>query len=207
MSRQSFSSQVRKELLSIVGGQTRKVYVRKCFLAGGTVTDPVKSYHMAFTLTNTESQKLIKYLTGFGLSPKVITKNDKSIVYLKEADEISDTLRIMGANKSLLAYESKRVEKELRNALNRHVNCEAANLNKIVTAAQYQIDAIQFIANETGLSGLSKPLQEVAKLRLLHETASLTEIGQMLTPPIGKSGVNHRLRKICETAEDIKRFK
>jgi len=207
MSKQSFSSQVRKELSCVVGGQARKVYVRKCFLAGGTITDPVKSYHMAFTLAEAESKKLIKYLSGFGLNPKAFTKNDKSIVYLKEADEISDALRIMGANKSLLAYESKRVEKELRNALNRHVNCEAANLNKIVAAAQYQIDAIQFIANENGLTGLSKPLQEVAKLRLLHETASLTEIGQMLIPPVGKSGINHRLRKICEIAEDMKRFK
>ena len=203
----SFSSAVRKELENLKGGPHQKAYVRRCFIKGGTITDPVKSYHMAFTLTESEAKKLIKHLSTFDLHPKILTKNGQNIVYLKDAEDISDVLKIMGANKALLDYESKRVEKELRNALNRHVNCETANLNKTVTAAQYQIDAIKFIARETGLTTLSKPLQDVAQLRLANDTASLAEIGQMLTPPISKSGVNHRLRKICETAEEMKRFK
>ena len=203
----SFSSELRNELESLKGGQYQKAYVRRCFLEGGTITDPVKSYHMAFTLPESKARKLIKHLSTFGLHPKILTKNGQNIVYLKGAEEISDALKIMGANKALLEYEGKRVEKDLRNSLNRHVNCEAANLHKTVTAAQHQIDAIKFIAGETGLSVLSKPLQEVAQLRLTHDTANLAEIGQMLTPPISKSGVNHRLRKICEKAEEMKRFK
>ena len=203
----SFSSEVRSELSALRGGPVRKAYVRQCFLNGGTVSNPVKSYHMAFTLPSADAKKLVKYLSGFGLNPKILNKNGHDIVYLKDAEEISDVLKIMGANKSLLDYENKRVEKELRNALNRHVNCEAANLNKTVTAAQYQIDAIEFIAAEAGLKSLSKPLQDIARIRLAHDTASLAEIGQMLVPPIGKSGVNHRLRKICEIADEMKRFK
>ena len=203
----SFSSRVRKELSDLSGGSARRVFVRKCFLAGGTITDPVKAYHLAFTLPDDKAQKLIETLSGFGLHPKTLAKNDQSVVYLKEAEEISDVLKIMKANLSLLEFESKRVEKDLRNNLNRQVNCETANINKTVTAAQSQIDAIQFIAAEAGLESLSKPLQDVARLRQTHDTASLTEIGAMLKPPIGKSGVNHRLRKICEIAEDMKRFK
>ena len=203
----SFSSEVRKEISGLTGDSARRLFVRRCFLEGGTIANPVKSYHLSFTLSKPNAQKLAEILSIFGLHPKTLVKNGQTIVYLKEAEEISDVLKIMKANKSLLAFESKRVEKNLRNALNRQVNCEAANINKTVTAAQHQIDAIQFIAKEAGLDSLSKPLQDVARLRQAYDTASLAEIGAMLTPPIGKSGVNHRLRKICEIAEDMKRFK
>ena len=203
----SFSSDVRKELTNLAGGSGPRQYVRKCFLDGGTITDPVKAYHMAFTLPSPKAQKLVAILTDFSLHPKTMVKCDQTVVYLKEAEEISDVLKVMKAHKSLLAFESRRVEKDLRNNLNRQVNCEAANLNKTVSAAQSQIEAIQFIADEVGLGHLSKPLQDVARLRQAHETASLAEIGEMLTPPVGKSGVNHRLRKICEIAEEMKRFK
>ena len=202
----SFSSEVRSELSGLTSGSGRRKYVRRCFLEGGTVTNPVKAYHLAFTLPTPKAQKLIDILLEFDLHPKTMAKNGQTIVYLKEAEEISDVLKIMKAHKSLLAFESKRVEKDLRNALNRQVNCEAANLNKTVTAAQSQIEAIRFIADEVGLGQLSKPLQDVARLRQAHETASLAEIGEMLKPPVGKSGVNHRLRKICEIADEMKRF-
>jgi len=198
---------VRKEVASLTGGSSRRIYVRQCFLKGGTISNPVKAYHLAFTLPDKEAQKLIDNLTNFGLHPKTLVKNGQTIVYLKEAEEISDVLKIMDAHKSLLAYEGNRVEKDLRNNLNRQVNCEAANLSKTVTAAQSQIDAIEFIAKEAGLSYLSKPLRDVAQLRQTHDTASLAEIGAMLSPPISKSGVNHRLRKIVEISEDLKRFK
>ena len=203
----SFSSELRKELNSLTTGSSRRIYVRKCFLTGGTLSDPAKSYHMSFTLPDSKAEKLIKILSEFDLSPKTLVKNGQTVVYLKEAEEISDVLKIMRASKTLLAFENQRIEKDVRNTLNRQVNCEAANLNKTVTAAQHQIDAIDFIASEVGLEHLSKPLQDVARLRQVHDTASLAEIGEMLTPPIGKSGVNHRLRKICEIADDMKRFK
>ena len=203
----SFSSKVRSEISGLTGGSARRGLVRKCFLEGGTVTNPTKSYHMAFNLPAGQAQELVHTLEKFGLHPKTLAKNGQVVVYLKEAEEISDALKIMGANKSLLEFESKRVEKELRNTLNRQVNCESANINKTVNAAQAQIDAIRFIANETGLNSLSKQLQDVARLRQVHDTASLAEIGEMLIPPLSKSGVNHRLRKICEIADEMKRYK
>ncbi|MCL2527698.1 MAG: DNA-binding protein WhiA [Defluviitaleaceae bacterium] len=202
----SFSSNVRKEVASLTGGTGRRTYIRQCFVTGGTITDPVKAYHLAFTLPDPEAEKLTNILTGFGLHPKTLAKNGHTIVYLKEAEEISDVLKMMDAHKSLLEYEGKRVEKELRNSLNRQVNCEAANLSKTVTAAQGQIEAIKFIVREAGLGSLSKPLQDIARLRIAHDTASLAEIGAMLSPPIGKSGVNHRLRKIVEIADEMKGF-
>jgi len=198
---------MRQELTALTDGSARKKYVRQCFLESGTLSNPASSYHLAFNLPARKADKLTKILSEYGLSPKKLAKNGQFIVYLKEADEISDALRIMGANKSLLTFENERVQKDLRNALNRQVNCEAANISKTVTAAQHQIEAIQYIAKEAGIETLSKPLRDVARLRQVYDTASLSEIGKMLQPPIGKSGVNHRLRKICEIAEDMKRFK
>jgi len=203
----SFSSQVRKEIAALTSGSRRKIFVRQCFLDGGTITNPIKSYHLAFTLLVPMAEELVSVLEYFGLHPKTLAKNSQLIVYLKEAEEISDVLKIMEANVSLLDFENKRIEKELRNTLNRQVNCDTANINKIVNAAQSQIDAIQFIVDKGGLGKLSKQLQEVARLRQTHDTASLTEIGAMLKPPLSKSGVNHRLRKICEIAEEMKIYK
>ena len=203
----SFSSKVRDEISAITKGSPSRGLIRQFFLEGGTIADPIKSYHLAFTLPGPKAKKLVGILTKYGLHPKTLVKNGHTIVYLKEAEEISDVLKIMEASKSLLVFESSRVEKELRNNLNRQVNFESANISKTVTAAQSQIDAINFIAREVGLNYLTKPLKDVASLRQAHDTASLAEIGAMLTPPLGKSGVNHRLRKICEIAEDMKRFK
>jgi len=203
----SFSSRVREEISGITTGSAHRVRVRRSFIDGGTISDPIKSYHMAFTLPQADAKKLTQTLEKFGLSPKTLAKSDQTIVYLKEADEISDVLKIIGASKSLLEFENKRVEKEIRNNLNRQVNFESANINKTVTAAQSQIDAINYIASEVGLKHLAKQLREVAHLRQAHDTASLVEIGAMLTPPLSKSGVNHRLRKICEIAEELQRFK
>jgi len=179
----SFSSRVRGEISGLKTGSAHRKRVRQCFLDGGTIADPVKSYHIAFTLPADKADKLIASLENFGLSPKTLAKSGQTVVYLKEADEISDVLKIIGANISLLEFENKRVEKEIRNNLNRQVNFESANINKIVNAAQSQIDAISFISSEVGLSHLSKQLREVARLRQTHDTASLTEIGEMLTPP------------------------
>jgi len=203
----TFSSEVRGEISGQISGSARRELVRQCFQEGGTVTNPIKSYHLAFNLPCKRADELVYTLRMFGLHPKTLAKNNQTVVYLKEADEISDVLKIMGANKSLLEFENKRVEKELRNTLNRQVNCESANINKIVTAAQSQIDAIRFISDEVGLNYLAKQLRDVARLRQEHDTASLTEIGEMLSPPLSKSGVNHRLRKICEIAEEMKRYK
>ena len=199
----SFSSDVRNELMQLPAGTSPKAYVRKCFIEGGTIANPVKAYHLAFTMPTRRSQRLIKILTECGHNPKTLVKNGQTVVYLKDDDQIADVLRYMGAAKSVLIYENERVQKDFRNGINRQVNCETANINKTVAAAQAQIDAINHIENTVGLSCLPKPLQHIAKLRIEHDTASLTEIGEKLNPPIGKSGVNHRLRKICEIAKNI----
>ena len=203
----TFSSKVRREIAEIAGDSVKKRFVRQCFIDAGTITDPVKAYHLAFTLSKQEANKLTRILKAAGMNPKILAKNDLTVVYLKEAEHIADVLKMMGATVSSLAFEAERVEKDFRNTLNRQVNCETANLGKTVSAAQTQIDAILQIENEAGLKSLSKPLQDVARLRLTHDTASLTEIGAMLTPPVGKSGVNHRLRKIVEIAQDMNKFK
>ena len=203
----SFSADVRREIAGLPQEPEDKMYVRECFQKGGTITNPVKAYHMAFTLSEENATKLTNILLEYNLRPKLLAKSGQVIVYLKEADEISDVLKIIGASKSLLTFENKRIEKELRNTLNRRVNCETANINKTVTAAQSQIEAIEFIASEVGLRSLSKQLQDVARLRQTHDTASLAEIGAMLSPPVSKSGINHRLRKIVEIAEEMKRFR
>jgi len=199
----SFSSDLRSEISVTAEIPYRKAYVRQCFIEGGTVSNPIKSYHMAFTLPDKKAQKLIKYLQYYGLNPKILEKNTHAIVYLKDAEEIADAMKVMEAHKSVLAFEEMRLEKNLRNTINRKVNFETANLNKTVTAAQRQIDAIQFIDDVVGLEFLPQQLQDVAKERQADDMASLAEIGARLTPIVGKSGVNHRLRKILEIAEDI----
>jgi len=191
-------------------------YVRGCYIAGGIICNPQKTYHLEFVFPVTNDQKrqkeprgkkLISILSAFGLHPKMFRRKTQTVVYIKEVENIADVLNIMKAHKSLLMLESMRIEKDIRNTVNRKVNFETANLNKTVNAAITQIDAIQYIAEQVGLGYLSKSLEEVARLRLDYETASLQEIGAMLSPPIGKSGVNHRLRKISEIAEKIRQKK
>jgi len=208
MSNLSFSQTVMAELISdntlSQDLEYERAFVRECFIYGGIISNPGKTYHVEFTIAEDDANKLMEILSGFDLNPKKIARRGQSVVYLKEAESIADILNIIGAHKSLLMLENMRVEKYVRNAINRKVNFETANINKTVDAALSQIDAIKFIAQEVGLSYLTKPLKDVAELRLGNETLSLTEIGQLLTPPIGKSGVNHRLRKICKIAEKLK---
>ena len=201
----SFSQAVRAELLTIQGKTDKaRTFVRHCFLQGGVISNPGRAYHLEFILPEKDTAKLIKILTGFNLHPKKIARRGQIVVYIKEAEGIADVLNIMSAHKSLLAFEELRVEKSIRNSINRKVNFETANINKTVDAALTQIEAIELISQHGGLSILSEPLEEIARLRLSHETLSLAEIGALLTPPIGKSGVNHRLRKICKIAENIR---
>jgi len=198
------SHDIRAELESGKKMSRDRAFVRSCFLAGGVISNPNRTYHLEFTLDEAKADKLVEILSEkFGLRPKKIARRGQFVVYIKEGDEIADVLKIMRANKSLLVFESTRVEKSIRNEVNRKVNFETANLNKTVGAALGQIEAIKYISQTMGLSYLSAPLEEVARLRLKHENLSLTEIGALLEPPIGKSGVNHRLRKICKIAENL----
>jgi len=205
----SFSQSVHEEILATLSTKldTNRAFVRECFLYGGVISNPGKTYHVEFTLPPEKAHELSKVLSEFGLSPKMTERKGQTVVYIKEAESIADILNIMGAHKSLLLLENTRVEKYVRNTINRKVNFETANLNKTVDAALGQIDEIKYIDETVGLCYLTKPLADVAKLRLENETHTLVEIGQLLDPPVGKSGVNHRLRKISKIAEKLKNEK
>jgi DNA-binding protein WhiA len=183
----------------------RKAYVRGSFLACGSLSDPEKNYHLEFVLgQESHSHQLAGIINGFGLRAKITARKGHCIVYLKEGENIVDLLNIMGAHLSLLNLENVRIVKDMRNNVNRKVNCETANLSKTVTAAVRQIQDIEMIESLKGLAYLGEPLADVARLRVKYEEASLKEIGDMLSPPVGKSGVNHRLRKISKIADQLR---
>jgi len=204
----SFTQTVTEELLNDTNLNkeigTPKAFVREAFLRGGLISNPSKTYHMEFSLAEEQAQNLLEIFISYGLNPKKIARKGHSVVYIKEADAIADVLKMLGARKSLFSFEAIRVEKERVNAINRQVNFETANINKTVSAAVEQINAIKYIKKTVGLNQLPKTLKEIAELRLDNETLSLAEIGQLTHPPIGKSGVNHRLRKICKLADELK---
>ncbi len=179
----------------------RRAYIRGVFLASGSISDPKRSYHLELVCPREDRAEVLRgILDGMGFSARVIPRKKSYVVYLKEGEQIREFLGCIGANKHLLAMENVRILKEMRNNLNRKVNCETANLGKTVSAAVRQIEDIRYIEERKGLNCLAPGLRQVAELRLSYPDASLKELGEMLMPPVGKSGVNHRLRKISETA-------
>ncbi len=183
----------------------RRAYLRGAFLGGGSISNPEKTYHMEFVSSTIEqAEDLMKLINSFSPNAKVIQRKNSYVVYLKEGNQIIDILSIIGAHTALLELENVRIYKEVRNNVNRLVNCETANLNKTVDAAVRQIESIKLIKEKCGLKRLSESLREVAELRLNYPDISLKEMGEMLSPPIGKSGVNHRLRKIEKIAEELR---
>ena len=183
----------------------KRAYIKGAFLGGGSISNPEKTYHLEFVTHSEEyAQDLSKLINSFGLNSKVIQRKNSFIIYIKEGEQIVDLLNIVGAHTSLLELENIRIMKEMRNNVNRLVNCETANLSKTVNAAVRQVESIKLIQNSIGLQRLPKNLQEVAELRLSYPDESLKELGEMLDPPVGKSGINHRLRKIEKIAEEIR---
>lgn len=183
----------------------KRAYIRGAFLGGGSISNPEKTYHLEFVIHSEEyAQDLCKLINSFGLNSKVIQRKNSYIIYIKEGEQIVDLLNIIGAHTSLLELENIRIMKEMRNNVNRLVNCETANLSKTVNAAVRQVESIKLIQEKIGLKRLPKNLQEVAELRLSYPDESLKELGEMLNPPVGKSGINHRLRKIEKIAEEIR---
>ncbi|MBQ9518509.1 MAG: DNA-binding protein WhiA [Firmicutes bacterium] len=174
----------------------KRAYIRGCFICAGSVSDPQKQYHLEISNSDYDHAAALKSLiTSFGIDAKIILRKNHYIVYIKEGEQIVDMLNIMSAHKALLDFENLRVVKDLRNNLNRIVNCETANLNKVVSAGVRQAEAIEYIKSTVGLGYLSPALEEMAKLRLEYPDISLKELGEKLKPPVGKSGVNHRLKK------------
>lgn len=183
----------------------KRAYIRGAFLASGSISDPEKMYHLEFAcLDKRYSEDLRDLVNSFGLDAKIVLRKEHFVVYLKEGEQIVDLLNIMEAHKALMDLENIRILKDMRNNVNRKVNCETANLNKTVNAAVKQIEDIELILKKMDLSQLPQSLSDIIGLRLDYPDASLKELGQMLDPPVGKSGVNHRLRKLAEIADSLR---
>ncbi len=184
----------------------RRAYLRGAFLAAGAINDPLKvSYHMEISTADEEQgQVLCQLMQREGLAPKTVRRKEDLVVYLKEGEQIVRFLNIIGAHTALLKFEDARVIKEVRNQVNRLVNAETANLNKTVEASLRQLEAIRIIQLHQGWDKLSPGLRQIADLRLEHPDLSLQELGQTADPPLSKSAVNHRLRKLVRLAEKLR---
>lgn len=186
----------------------RRAYLRGAYLAGGSVSDPERSYHLEVVTHSPEhAQSLTGLIQLLGMNAKVVERKNTYVVYLKESEQIVRFLNLIGAHTALFSFENTRILKDMRNAVNRVVNCETANLSKTVDAAMRQVQQIEYIRDHMGLHKLPGSLRQVALARLENKEASLSELGRMLTPPLGKSGVNHRLRKLERLSEELKRGK
>ena len=183
----------------------RRAFLRGAFLSVGSISDPNKGYHLEFVCTIPEQAEQIKELMGeFDIIGKIVRRKKYFVVYVKEGSAIVDLLNVFEAHKALMEFENLRILKEMRNSINRKVNCEAANINKTVNAAAKQIEDIIFLRDYYGLENLPEPLRQTAGVRLEYPDSSLKELGELMDPPVGKSGVNNRLRKLCELAEKIR---
>ena len=194
-------------------GVPREITVRKCcrmsflrgvFLASGSVTDPLKEYHLEFVLGDEAfAQALQRLISRFDLDAHLTTRRNMPLVYLKGQGAITDMLSILGAQSARFAMEDAFIRKELRNNANRAVNCDSANAERSVIAASRQAQAIERLMSAVGEQSLPPALLQTAKLRLLYPEVSLEELGRLCDPPVGKSGVNHRLRKLEQMAREL----
>lgn len=183
----------------------KRAFLRGVFLASGSISDPRKSYHFEIVChTKAQAEQIKEILEFFEGEPKIVRRNQRYVLYLKEGSQIVDTLNVMEAYVSLMNLENIRIEKEMRNSINRQVNCETANINKTVTAAVRQIQDIELIRDTGGLERLPENLYEMAVCRLENPDTPLKDLGQLLDPPVGKSGVNHRLRKLSQLADQLR---
>ncbi|MDD6073586.1 MAG: DNA-binding protein WhiA [Otoolea sp.] len=183
----------------------RRAFIRGAFLAAGSISDPEKFYHFEIACTSMEKAKqLQEVISTFSIDAKIVVRKKYYVVYIKEGSQIVELLGLMEANVALMNLENIRILKEMRNSVNRQVNCETANINKTVSAAVKQLGDITYIRDTVGLDYLPEALAEIARIRLEMPDATLKELGESLSPPVGKSGVNHRLRKISTIAETLR---
>lgn len=188
--------------LLIQQGCCKRAYIRGAFLASGSISDPEKSYHFEIVChTMEQARQLQEVINSFDMDAKIVERKKHFVVYLKEGSQIVDILNVMEAHIALMNLENVRILKEMRNSVNRKVNCETANISKTVNAAVKQLEDIVYIRDTMGFETLPENLREIAELRLEYPEAPLKELGTYLNPPVGKSGVNHRLRKISTIAE------
>ena len=183
----------------------KRAFIRGAFMAAGSISDPNKSYHFEIKWNSEKKAKqLIELLENYNIDGKMVARKGGYVVYIKEGEGIVDVLNVMEAHVSLMEMENVRILKGMSNYYNRQVNCETANIKKTVATSVRQIDDIDFIIQNKGIDYLPEKLQDIAWVRKENPDASLQELGEMLDPPLGKSGVNHRLRKICQIAQELR---
>ena len=183
----------------------RRAYLRGAFLAAGSVSDPEKSYHLEIICHSVKrADEIRELLRTFEIDAKQVIRKKNHVVYLKEGTQIVDTLNVIGAHHALMDYENSRIFKDVRNSINRRVNCETANIGKTVAASVKQTEDIELIRRSGAYEELPQALKDIADIRLQYPNVSLKELGELVDPPIGKSGVNHRLRKLSEIAEGLR---
>ena len=177
----------------------KRAYIRGAFIASGSMSDPSKSYHFEIVCNDMRDM-----MNSFDVDAKIVQRKRTYVVYLKEGSQIVDILNVMEAHVALMELENVRIMKEMRNSVNRKVNCETANINKTVSAAVRQMEDITYIRDQIGFEKLPEGLRDVALTRLAYPEAALKELGQLMANPLGKSGVNHRLRKLSEIAQQLR---
>ncbi len=183
----------------------RRAFLRGAYLASGSMSNPEKGYHLEISCPGRAgAEQLRDVMASFGVSARIMQRKKHHVVYVKEGDHIVDLLGVMGAHVSLMEMENIRIVREMRETVNRQVNCETANISKTTSAAYGQVNDILYIQQKMGLGALPELLRETAQARLDRPDASLQELGQLMDPPVGKSGVNHRLRRLKEIADSLR---
>ena len=180
-----------------------KWLIRGAYLGAGSINNPEKKYHLEIGIADVENaNQIVQYLKEFDIKSNIVEKKGEYAIYIKDGEAISKILALIGANKSVLKFEEIRVQREMNNKINRIVNCETANLNKTINASIEQIEAIKRLKSNGKFEKLDEPLKEIAELRLKNPNSNLTELGKMLKNPVGKSGVNYRLKRIMEMSNE-----
>lgn len=214
MVRRNSSNHLQTYLLTVCGAELaavknvslqsvccKRAFIRGAFLAAGSISDPGKSYHFEVVCNDEKTAEHLRdIINSFRVAAKIVKRKKTYVVYLKEGSQIVDVLNVMEAHIALMQLENVRILKDMRNTVNRKVNCETANINKTVSAAVRQVEDITLIKDRMGISKLPDNLQDIAYVRLENPDLSLKELGGLLEVPLGKSGVNHRLRKLSEIA-------
>lgn len=183
----------------------RKAFLRGAFLMAGSVSNPEKGYHMEFAVPNELLAEFVRNMMNyFEISAKISCRKAKYVVYLKDGEQIADSLALLGANNAMMALENVRVKKDVSNRVNRQINCDERNMARQLENAERQLNDIALIDREIGLDKLPRSLAEIARVRAEHADGSLAALGEFLDPPIGKSGVNSRLRRIRSIADKLR---
>lgn len=196
---------VLSDMLVVQQNCCKRAFIRGAFLASGSISDPEKGYHFEIVCSDAKrAEQLQTIIRSFSVDAKIVQRKKSHVVYVKEGAQIVDMLAVMEANVALMDLENIRILKEMRNSVNRKVNCETANINKTVNAAVKQMEDIKLVRQKIGFEQLNEGLAQVAELRMQYPEATLKELGMMLSPQVGKSGVNHRLRKLSAMADELR---